>query len=120
MSTPSREELPLPDYDGLSVGELEHRIRSLSAGELETLVRYERAHAARVPVMELLAGRLGQLDAGATPSPGGRPPTAGDGERGRHGSPVTPRTSAEPVHPPPHGSPDQPAQPKGNRQANRP
>ena len=104
-------------YDGLSVGELEHRIRALRADELEVLVRYERAHAARVPVMELLAGRLAQLDAGATPSPGGQPPTAGDGERGRHGSPVSP---AGPVHPPPHGSPDQAAQPKGNRQANRP
>lgn len=115
MSTPSREELPLPDYDALSVGELEHRIRSLSAEELERLVRYERAHAARVPVVELLAGRLAQLDAGATPSPGGQPPPTGEATGGRHGSPVTPDTAAEPIHPPPHGSPDQAAQPKGNR-----
>lgn len=118
MNTAHGGDLPLPDYDQLSLGELEHRICSLNPGELEQLARHERTHAARVPVMELLSSRRSQLDAGSTPSsgsPGGAPPRPGEAEAARRGSPVSPATASPPVHPPPHGSPDQPAQPKGNR-----
>jgi hypothetical protein len=109
-------DLPLADYDHLPVGALEHRIRGLSAEELEELLRYEREHANRPPVVQLFSARLGQLARGGTPSPGGgadvRPeqpePPAG-------GSPVTPDTSAEPIHPPPHGTPSTRGKPKGDR-----
>jgi hypothetical protein len=30
-------------------------------------------------------------------------------------SPVTPDTAAPPIHPPPHGTPQQPGRPKGDR-----
>lgn len=103
---------PLPDYDALSVGDIAHRARSLSAPELERLVRYERAHAGRTPVLELLSARLSQLEAGEEPSPGGAPPPPPEASRG--GSDVGPETAGEPVHPPPHGTPQQFGRPKGD------
>jgi hypothetical protein len=105
---------PLPGYDELSAGELEHRVRSLSHGELTDLMRYERKHAARTPVIAMLSARRRQLEAGAEPTPGGSPrPAHGEGAAG--GSPVSPAGAGEPVHPPPHGTPDQSGSPKGDR-----
>lgn len=106
--------LPLPDYDHLPVGTLRHRIRSLSAAELDELLAFEREHANRAPVTTILTARLGELAEGATPSGGDqsrRPETvAGPGPESERPPPV-----AAPVHPPPHGEPAQPAKPKGNR-----
>ncbi|GAA2406436.1 hypothetical protein GCM10010420_37970 [Streptomyces glaucosporus] len=114
MSTTDHSELPLPDYDHLSAGELEHRIRSLSHEELERLLGYERDHANRAHVTALLTARLHQLEEGSPQSPGSRvPPSGPKGEP--KGSPVSPATSPEPYNPPPHGTPDQPAKPVGNR-----
>ncbi|MEE1930115.1 hypothetical protein V1J52_18315 [Streptomyces sp. TRM 70351] len=115
MSTSRRDELPLAGYDDLPVGDLEHRIRALDAGQLKELLGYEREHAARRPVEELLTARLGQLEDGGSPSPGGSEPGGVQGAGSRAGSPVTPATSPEPIHPPPHGTPDQRGKPKGNR-----
>ncbi|MFE8961295.1 hypothetical protein [Streptomyces iakyrus] len=103
--------MPLPDYDHLPIGGLESRVRSLSADEVERLLAYERSHADRLPVTRLLDSRLDQLHGGAEPTsgdPNALRPEAGPGGRG--GSQVSPATS-----PPPHGTPDQPAQPKGDR-----
>ncbi|MCF6524353.1 hypothetical protein [Streptomyces sp. JJ36] len=111
--TSASPDLPLPDYDELSAGDLEHRIRSLSRGELTRLLEYEREHGARTPVVELLNARIAQLDAGSEPSPGGAAPeTPG---AGRHGSPVSPATEGQPVHPPPHGTPQTYARPKADK-----
>ncbi|MDT0386619.1 hypothetical protein [Streptomyces sp. DSM 41921] len=116
MADPARTTLPLPDYDHLPIGGLESRVRSLSADEVEALLAYERSHADRLPVTELLGSRLEQLRAGAEPTSGDpnalRPET---GHGGRGGSRVTPATSPQPHSAPPHGTPDQPAQPKANR-----
>lgn len=106
-------DLPLPDYDALSTGDIEHRIRSLPADSLERLVDYEREHADRTPVLELLRARLDQLAAGGELSPGGESPPPPDAHR--RGSPVTGATAGQPVHPPPHGTPWQPAKPKGDQ-----
>ncbi|UGY94543.1 hypothetical protein [Streptomyces gobiensis] len=115
MNTSDRGELPLPDYDELALGELEHRIRPLSSDDVELLLRYEREHADRTHVIELLTARLTQLAEGATPSPGGAPrPGQADATRGA--SPVSPATSPEPTHPPPHGTPYQRGKPKADRQ----
>ncbi|WP_406456639.1 hypothetical protein OH768_23520 [Streptomyces sp. NBC_01622] len=110
-----RAELPVPDYEGLPLGEIEHRVRTLDEAELRELLRYEIEHGARRPVVEVLASRLHQLAASAEPASGspaasrpGAAPTTG-------GSPVSPETSPEPISPPPHGTPDQPAKPKANR-----
>ncbi|MHA4819589.1 hypothetical protein ACXZ65_35135 [Streptomyces aculeolatus] len=107
-------DLPLPDYDGLQPGDLEDRVRTLSRQELEQLLTYEREHADRRQVVELLRFRLRQVEAGARPASGGlggasvAPPPQGT-------SPVTPDTAAPPIHPPPHGTPQQPGRPKGDR-----
>ncbi|MGP3926300.1 hypothetical protein [Streptomyces sp. 8N616] len=115
MSTRQHGELPLADYDHLPVGALEHRIRGLSREELELLLQYEREHADRRPVIELFTARLDQLKSGSTPSQGGdrtRPEQPGPPAKG---SPVSPETSPEPIHPPPHGTPATHAKPKGDR-----
>lgn len=102
-----RSELPLVDYDHLPVNSLAHRIRSLSFAELGTLLDYERHHANRVPVIELLEARRDQLAGGASPSGGDgaeRPEQSADS---RHGSPVGPETASEPHEPQRHARPDQ-------------
>ncbi|WP_320784514.1 hypothetical protein [Streptomyces sp. CRN 30] len=110
-----RSTLPLPDYDQLPIGSVESRVRSLTVEEVERLLAYEREHADRLPAVQALTARLEQLRAGAEPTSGD--PGALRPEVGAHraGSPVTPATSPEPFSPPPHGTPDQPAKPKGNR-----
>jgi hypothetical protein len=114
MGTTDHDELPFPDYDHLSAGELGHRIRSLSHEDLEQLLRYEREHAHRTHVIALLTSRLHQLEEGSPRSPGSSvPPSGPQGRPG--GSPVSPATSPEPYNPPPHGTPDQPAKPVGDR-----
>ncbi|MFI6937566.1 hypothetical protein [Streptomyces sp. NPDC050287] len=115
MADSGRTTLPLPDYDHLPIGGLESRVRSLTAAEVEELLAYERTHADRLPVTELLTARLEQLEAGAEPTPGD--PGALRPEQGEHsgGSPVSPATSPQPFSPPPHGTPDQRGKPKGDR-----
>jgi hypothetical protein len=115
MTDPGRSTLPLPDYDHLPIGGLESRVRSLAAEEVEELLAYERTHADRLPVTELLTARLEQLEAGAEPTsgdPGAFRPEQGESSSG---SPVSPVTSPQPFSPPPHGTPDQRGKPKGDR-----
>ena len=71
----SRADLPIPDYDHLPEGSLTSRIRTLDADALRVVVAYERAHADRLHVLQVLEHRLEQLDAGAQPS-GGDPAAA--------------------------------------------
>ncbi|MFF3504468.1 hypothetical protein [Streptomyces sp. NPDC003247] len=115
MTDPGRTALPLPDYDHLPLGGLESRVRSLTAGEVEELLAYERTHADRLPVTELLTSRLAQLEAGAEPTSGDPGALRPEQTQGRAGSPVSPATSPEPSSPPPHGTPDQRGKPKGDR-----
>ena len=117
QSTPgtdiARDALPLPDYDHLPLSTLLHRIRTLDAAGLSTLLAYEVAHADRLPVVEAMRHRLAALDDGAEPS-GGSPlaatPEAAPAAAG--GSPVSPVTSGPPQNPPSHGDPTNPAQPR--------
>lgn len=115
MGTQRPDELPLADYDQLAIGALEHRVRSLSSTETGMVLRYEQEHANRPGVVQVLSTRLDQLKHGSTPSPGD--PNAGVDHptASRAGSPVSPRTAAQPASSPPHGTPDQPAKPKGDR-----
>ncbi|MBZ9641568.1 MULTISPECIES: hypothetical protein [unclassified Streptomyces] len=115
MADPGRNTLPLPDYDHLPIGGLEARVRSLTAEEVEELLAYERTHADRVPVTELLTARLEQLKAGAEPTSGDPAALRPEQGEGHTGSPVSPATSPEPFGPPPHGTPDQRGKPKGDR-----
>ncbi|MFF8594128.1 hypothetical protein ACF061_22285 [Streptomyces sp. NPDC015220] len=112
---PGRSTLPLPDYDHLPLGALESRVRSLTAAEVEELLAYERTHADRLPVAQVLTARLDQLQAGGRPTQGDPTAIRPEQGEGHAGSPVTPATSPQPSSPPPHGTPDQRGKPKGDR-----
>ena len=69
---PAHDELPLPDYDHMTLGSLRGRLRSLTAEDLVAVRDYEKAHADRLPVITLLENRIAKLALGADePSPGG-------------------------------------------------
>jgi hypothetical protein len=108
-----RDDLPLPDYDHLPLGSLTTRIRSLDAGDLQSLIEYERSHADRVQVVTVMENRLAALREGAQPS-GGDPtaPTPEAAPAPDGGSPVSAATSGPPINPPSHGDPTNPAQPR--------
>lgn len=116
MSSPERAELPLPDYDHLPVGTLQHRIRSLTLEQVRQLTDYENAHARRSPVLEVLRHRIDQLAAGAEPSSGSQQTRPEQPPPPEKGSPVSEQTAAPPAGPPPHGVPLQPGKPKGDYQ----
>lgn len=63
----SRDDLPIPDFDNVSLASLRARLRSLSVEQLATLREWERAHANRLPVVTLLDNRIAKLssDGGA-------------------------------------------------------
>jgi hypothetical protein len=109
------DDLPIPDIDQIPAASLEHRIRSLNGPELETLLTHERKHAQRAPVMSMLTARMHQLDEGAEPTRGSAGTPADQPRPGHSASPVSPATAARPVHPPPHGTPDQSGKPKGDQ-----
>lgn len=115
MNDSERGEMPLADYDHLPIGPLKDRVRSLSGEEVRRLLDYEREHANRTPVTSVLISRLEQLEDGAEPSGGGHDARSEQPSPRRGGSPVTPATSPEPIHPPPHGHPGTPGKPKGDR-----
>ena len=71
-----RSDLPIPDYDHLPTGSLAHRIRALDAAGLQQLVDYERAHANRVAVVEMLDRRLDDVRSGAAAPSSGDPAAA--------------------------------------------
>jgi hypothetical protein len=78
------DDLSIADYDQLSVGDLRHRIRSLTESELRQVLDHERDHANRVQVVQLLNARLDELAQGAEPS--------GGDQRNAPGATTTPRT----------------------------
>jgi hypothetical protein len=101
----SHDPLPVPDYDHLPVGSLAHRIRTLDADGVSTLLDHERAHADRVAVVQLLEQRLDALRSGDAEPSGGdpagaqpehAPPAAG-------GSPVTQTEQTDNNQPLRHG-----------------
>ena len=54
-------DLPIPDFDGVSLGSLRARLRSLSLEDLVTLREWEKAHADRLPVVTLLDNRIAKV-----------------------------------------------------------
>ncbi|MEU3192801.1 hypothetical protein ABZ686_19690 [Streptomyces sp. NPDC006992] len=104
MSASQDKPLPLPDFDQLPAGAVEHRIRPLSGEDVQRLLDHERAHANRTQVVHFLTARLDELAAGAEPTggdPQGERPERSDGASGR--SPAAPDTAAEPSEPLRHG-----------------
>lgn len=67
------DELPIPDYDHLPENALANRVRTLDADGVEHLLDYERGHANRIQVVQLLEQRLADLRSGAAEPSGGDP-----------------------------------------------
>ncbi|TQS41804.1 hypothetical protein [Cryptosporangium phraense] len=67
-STPA-DELPVKNWDGLTIAAIRQRTRNLDDRDILTLLAYERAHAARPAVVLNLENRLAKLHRpnGATP-----------------------------------------------------
>jgi hypothetical protein len=117
MTAHEHSSLPLRDYDHLPLSAVGQRTRSLTAQQLGELLDYERGHANRPAVVQLMRDRLAELDAGAAPSGGSEQAGPDWPEPPSAGSAAGPRKTAPPAFPPPHGTPDQPARPKADRQA---
>jgi hypothetical protein len=58
------EALPVPSYDQLSVPSLRARLRVLDAGQVQTLLDYEKAHESRPAVITMFERRLTKLGEG--------------------------------------------------------
>lgn len=119
MVQPEHSDLPLRDYDHLPVSAVAQRIRSLTDGQLGQLLDYERAHAGRPAVVQVMQVRLAELQAGAEPT-GGRQQTGPDWPRSaatERPADSAPTSEGPPSFPPPHGNPAQPARPKANKQS---
>jgi hypothetical protein len=57
-------ELPVPNYDDLTVASLRARLRNLSADQLAQLVDYEKSHANRADVVQMFERRIAKLAEG--------------------------------------------------------
>ena len=65
------DELPLPDYDHMTLGSLRGRMRALSLQQLVQTRTYEKVHANRLPVVTMLDNRIAKLATGAGASTSG-------------------------------------------------
>lgn len=113
--TQHKENLPIPEFDQLTVDSLQHRIRSLDESGVQQLLVYERAHGDRVPVKQVLQARLDQLAQGAEPTGGSdRVPndTAAGAPRDTPGRVDPASAPSPPINPPSQGVPTNPAQPR--------
>ena len=64
-SAPPAADLPLANYDELSVASLRARLRNLDVTQLRELVGYERAHAGRADVITMFERRVAKIEAEA-------------------------------------------------------
>lgn len=62
----AHKDLPLPDYDHLTLGALRGRMRSLDLAALVQLRDYERATAHRLPIVTMLDNRIAKLASNPT------------------------------------------------------
>ena len=107
-------ELPLPDYDSLTVGSIEARARTLDTAGVRALLDYENEHAGRLQVVQLLRHRLRSLETGDARPSGGNPVARAPETIGTptHTPQASPQTQGPPINPPSHGDPTNPAQPR--------
>jgi hypothetical protein len=61
LGVPTANELPIADYDHLPKVAVERRVPALGREDLETILRYERTHRDRTPLVRLLMARLRQM-----------------------------------------------------------
>jgi hypothetical protein len=60
----STAELPVSNYDDLTIASLRARLRNLSADQLAQLVDYEKSHANRADVVQMFERRIAKLAEG--------------------------------------------------------
>lgn len=63
----NRDDLPIADFDNITLGSLRARLRNLSVEQLVTLREWEQAHAHRLPVLTALDNRIAKVGAEAYP-----------------------------------------------------
>jgi len=91
------DELPLPDYDHMTLGSLRGRMRSRDLPQLVVVRDYEKAHADRLPIVTMLDNRIAKLASDPTaPLSGGGTAPGGSSDRAANkgGSKVRPSTAA--------------------------
>jgi hypothetical protein len=95
-------DLPLPDYDHMTLGSLRGRMRSLDLPQLIQVRDYEKAHADRLPIVTMLDNRIAKLAndptaplSGSSPADAGDPPAKAKRGKGKGGSKVTPNTASD-------------------------
>ncbi len=110
----AHDDLPLADYDHMTLGSLRGRLRSLSLQQLGQVRAYEKAHADRLPVVTMLDNRIAKLTSDITAQPTGNvdavDAAAAACRRGR--LKVGPATRGPAQNPPSQGVPTNPAQPR--------
>ena len=65
----SRDELPIADFDNISIGSLRARLRSLSVEQLVVLREWETEHANRLNVITTLDNRIAKLGEASASGP---------------------------------------------------
>jgi hypothetical protein len=112
----AHDDLPLADYDHMTLGSLRGRLRSLSVEQLVQLRDYEKAHADRLPVVTMLDNRIAKLATDPAAQPTGKTdapvPELQPSQIGQGGSKVQPATGGPAQNPPSQGDPTNPAQPR--------
>ena len=61
---PAQPELPVPNYDDLSVASLRARLRNLDQSQVRVLLEYEKDHAGRTAVLTMFERRIAKLESG--------------------------------------------------------
>ena len=61
---PAGPVLPIANYDDVSLASLRARLRNLDAAQLQALLSYERANAARPAVLGMFERRISKLETG--------------------------------------------------------
>lgn len=61
---PARDELPIPDFDNISLASIRARMRRLDVEQLVVLREWELAHAHRLPIVTMLDNRIAKLQSG--------------------------------------------------------
>ncbi|WP_310964332.1 hypothetical protein [Nocardioides terrisoli] len=103
------DELPLPGYDELPEGTIEARIRSLDHDGVQQVLDYERCHAARPAIIQIIEHRAQELADGAEPTPGAPDAFAPGPRLGTTAAEEAARIEGPPINPPPDGEPSGPS-----------
>jgi hypothetical protein len=100
-----RSELPLPDYDHMTLGSLRGRLRSLDMQQLVQLRDYEKSKADRLPVVTMLDNRIAKLANGESVPTGSAPdePSAKAATANKPPKKVGQTATAKNAPSPPHG-----------------